>query len=135
MQNDSAPVAQVVNPAPVPVAPQSTISNVYETIMLVFGGLAILSLLLNIGFLLKVTAAIFLVVAIIAIISSLGRPRPAAPVASQQTTTQAAPKQRTVLKTIGLTIFILLLLPVLAYGALILFFIIALASGGGRMGT
>lgn len=150
MDNENQPLPQqpIIQPQPMPVQQPTVINsnnamlisskpvrNIYETCMLVFGILTIISLLFNIGMLLKIMAVMFLVVSIVAILRSLFAPKQAISPFQPAQTTENVKKPRSPLKTLGLVILILIAIPVLLQGAFIVFLIVALSLGGGNMGT
>lgn len=141
MQDDNQPVAPMSQAPDFSAPSQPNVSqreNIYETLMLVFGFLAILSLLINNGFLLKLSAVVFLMVAVITIVRGLASSRQsAAPTTVQQPDGSAAPvrRKRSLLKILGITLLVIISLPVLGYMALWGFFIIILLFGGGDMGS
>lgn len=110
--------------------------NAYEYVLLGSGTLAILSLLFNNGFSLKLTAAIFLVVAVISIVRSISAPKQqvlaSGPILASE---KSFPKKRSPLTIVGIILIVVILVPIVPYLFLILFFIIAMLFGGGNMGT
>lgn len=157
MDNAPNPPSQPSSPAPTPIYPvvvaptseaavaSSKRQEMYEYAMLLFGGLTIASFFVWNGFMLKVSLGIFLVIAVVSIVTGLnnsGRLVKQPPVPSQNSlpssSSPAVQKSSTpILKILGYTLLAIIALPILSYGVMILFIIILLIFGGGsfRMGS
>lgn len=110
--------------------------SIYENLMLAFGIGALISMLANQGFLLKICAAVFLGIAVINIVKN-SKDMPQQP-AAYVPTVMAQPepsKKRGAMKTIGLAVLVLAAVPVVIFGGFFLLIMIMLASGGGDMGS
>ncbi len=137
MENENQPL----QPAGPPISPQPQATDVttkwrnpYETILLIFGCIAVFSLLTGNGGLLKVAAVIFLILGLFTIARGIPLRGEAVPVSSPA----GSPKVKrpwTPLRIIGLSVLILVVVPIIGFIALILFFIIAFSTGNVRMGT
>jgi len=131
MQNDSTeqPVTTVAKAR----------SDFLEAVMFGFGALAVVSLIVNNGFLLKISAAIFLVVAATAIVRGLNRTGHASPT-QQPTQPQIAQpvdaatlKKRKIIKIVGITVLLIIAAPFIGQILLVVLFLILLAFNGGNM--
>ena len=127
-------------PTPAPVvatAPQSNKvgQNAYETVMLIFGALTIFSLVTNNAWLVKISVMVFLGVALISIIKSLNKSRienQRAQSSFTQANTTLTKKPMTVLRLLGIILFILVGIPVISYACIIAFIIFLFIAGGGK---
>lgn len=142
MQNENQTVMPPANPAaaPQPVAAEAVKKwrNPYETFLLLFGCAAVFSLLTGNGALLKVAAAIFLIMGLMAIAKGIplrGEQVQPRTYTDEHGITYKAKRPWTPLRVLGLTLLIVILVPVVGYLALILFFILAFTVGGAEMGT
>jgi hypothetical protein len=139
----SAPGAQPESSSTVGVHEAALLPHekTFETALFAFGILAVLSLILNQGFVLKLSAALFLMVAVIAIVRSLTSSKKVynvTPVELAQVKADAvsrAGRSRSLLKILGITVIVIVAVPVLGYVAMYALLIIVLFSGGGRMGS
>mgnify|MGYP001610586696 CR=1 FL=1 len=110
-----------------------------ETLMMAFGILTILSLLVNNGFILKISAAVFLLVAIVSITRSMSMPKPQAVERSAPqpwvTSAEVTKKPTSPLKIIGIATLVIVGLPIIGYLGFFVLIMFMMMSGGGRMGT
>lgn len=97
--------------------------------MLGAGVITIFSLLNGNVLLLKIAAAVFLLVAVVAIVRSITTPKPI--VFNQPSSSMVAEKPRSMLRTVTKILVIIALIPLIGYGAMIIFFVILMATGGG----
>ncbi len=141
MQNENQPW-QPATPAaaPQPVAAEAVKKwrNPYETFLLLFGGTAVFSLLTGNGTLLKIAAAVFLIMGLAAIAKGIplrGEESGPKSYTDENGVTYKIKRPWTPLRVVGMALLIIILLPVLGYLALILLFIFMLSFGGANMGT
>ena len=125
-----------IQPNPVPSAAVSDVQkagkNAYETAMLIFGGLTIFSLVTNNGWLVKISVMVFLGVAIISIVNSLNKSKEAKQVivSSNPATITPVKKPMTVMRLLGIIMLVIIGLPIIGYGVMFIFLIVALSTGG-----
>ena len=148
MQNDNPPqqsAEQATQPQSASATPAR--SNLTESLMLAFGILAVVSLLIGNGLLLKVSALIFFFIAVKAIVKSATStqqgsqtPQSGPLQASSQTQTQSAPKQfisrnRKAIKVVGIVVLVIVAAPLIGQLLLVGLFMILLATNHGSMGS
>ena len=144
--NNAPQPPQILPPTPPAAQPNTSImqsltsQNASEYLMFAFASLTILSFLLGSGSLLKVALSAGMLVGIISICRKLFGTKPQSfdnqyYQSVSQTEVQNTKQRKSTLKIITRVLLIIILIPVIGYGALIALFILMLTMGGGNMGT
>ncbi|MBX6334143.1 hypothetical protein IRY61_02250 [Candidatus Saccharibacteria bacterium] len=124
------------NETPTPTVPTAVTKwqNPYEITLLIFGIVAVFSLLTGNGDLLRIAAIVFLLVSLYSI--ARGVPLRGEPVTTTSDGKVIREKHNwTPLRIIGLSILVVIGLPILGYLALIAMFMVLMISGVGEAGT
>lgn len=118
-----------------PTEPPSRSRDVIEYLMLGAGIVTISAFLLNNGYILKFGLIVVLVIALYYITRGITSSNTTYTISKDPTAPLGTRKQPSVLKMLGFTLLVIVMLPVLGYTAMFALLIIMLTFGGGNMGT